>query len=1489
MKNIFKSFPDTILKGSWSRNKMICSIVIPLAVIVVAAVFILNSQSAFMMDAPVCGFEEHAHSVVCYGSALTCGETESSATLGSGTDLFDPAALGSQTDLGEEEDAHTHTDECYTDELTCELIEHTHVTECYPASTTTKSPGKGAMVGMMGIAGTGPSGTSLNPYLTGVVIKATNSSGIPTGPALDSSHTFLLNNNYWFEFSFAEDSSLLMFPDGVLSYYYNIPSGLSIAKVAGSVDGNTSRPIQINGKNMGTFIIHPTNCDCGCNGTNAWIAIAFDEDFDELRERWFKIDMTAQFKASSTPVELEFGDNIKITVDVQKEKSKGALSITKTSTPSTTSAQTTKDQKIKYNVVVRNTGPVALTIDTFEDIIAGRSGLTSGSGTSYAIPALSDLSDLITSVKITIGATDYTIDLTAGSPNAAGFSWTRSSSGQFTINFPDGVILAPNETINIEYTLNADKLITYASSRNPKWTGIVSPQEYAFHLTNTAKVKGHDHTYPLENGETAPVINAPPVSTTVRLQRTLLEKSGSFVGSYSHVAGAENKIKWTVKVGNGVDSLAGRTITETLGNNLTFAKKSTTAYDYDVVVTLKNASGGTVSSAVLPNYSSGSGATSFTYDVPTTDPAVTNVEFTIVTDINPNHGQAGGTTFENKVSISGRDGEVKGTVTIPVMPVPTPTIGVTKAGRINDAATDIEWTIDFSVSAGDWAAGSLYFRDVMTLSPNAITMPYLNSVKDVVVTYKNGSMSDFAPLSSDQGYIYTPPIGETSGRWYLFFGANPGSGKSTSDRIDASAYPFTTATQFRITYKTPLDTVLGDGTTTLKDFLRGGGTITNTARGYYGNNNYGEGTKTISWPVAKSGSVVSGNRINYTITITRTNGLSISNMINDTFDTNLEYIPGSFYITCGGATYGPYSTSGGDISGITGNSFSLNLDDFIRIKSSTDHSAHDTSAVTGWYNASTTSPITIYYSVRLKDDAPANPQTVVNTFSVGGFDKSSTNTVGSKVVTKTMSTPNANENTTAVEIIINPSGKKLVTNGTDTVIEVVDTMSSTLAFRFDTLKIYKKNSLSDPLWTDVTNSIAKNDTKDAWTYQTTSGQNATFYFPDETLIKIAYTASILIPLGGSDDIENTVAVTGGFTDTAKRNFTVSNANGAGGGVQEELVLYKYDGNIGMSKPLPNAKFNLYIGVNVDNNLSESTAITINGKRFYLWSTITTDASGYAPTITGLGYATVYALVETEAPEGYELNSTPKLFVFMSGLNGFSKSDAPQSYKDTKAWYDTNKDSLGIQILQGLAAGDKTLNVPNTPLKTNVTLGVSKAITGSPSAAEMPTGGFTFNLTQVANAAGGAFTTGTPITDTKNLSGIGKISFDQIRNLIAGTYYFEITEEDDAPAAIASLWEYDKTAHIIKVEVVYVKNTADRTKDKLEVTVTCVTCNNDACKITNSNIDYTVGFNNKYVGGPILPETGGKTSPFPAIGTTIMLLSAGGAYVFNKKSKARKSA
>lgn len=107
MKNIVNDYVEKFQKHHKNYKKYMMVFAV-LAVVTVIGVNWQLHQTGISMTADYqCGLEEHTHTEDCYTKELTCGQAES-----------------------DEEGGHHHTEDCYTEELTCGKTEHTHTTEC---------------------------------------------------------------------------------------------------------------------------------------------------------------------------------------------------------------------------------------------------------------------------------------------------------------------------------------------------------------------------------------------------------------------------------------------------------------------------------------------------------------------------------------------------------------------------------------------------------------------------------------------------------------------------------------------------------------------------------------------------------------------------------------------------------------------------------------------------------------------------------------------------------------------------------------------------------------------------------------------------------------------------------------------------------------------------------------------------------------------------------------------------------------------------------------------------------------------------------------------------------------------------------------------------------------------------------------------------------------------------------------------------------------
>jgi uncharacterized surface anchored protein len=156
-----------------------------------------------------------------------------------------------------------------------------------------------------------------------------------------------------------------------------------------------------------------------------------------------------------------------------------------------------------------------------------------------------------------------------------------------------------------------------------------------------------------------------------------------------------------------------------------------------------------------------------------------------------------------------------------------------------------------------------------------------------------------------------------------------------------------------------------------------------------------------------------------------------------------------------------------------------------------------------------------------------------------------------------------------------------------------------------------------------------------------------FKIPDELPVIIDYTT--LVTEKGEVPVVNTVKVDGkaNVSDIIDAEFKVTTQSGSASGSKHNFTLIKQDGVT--NGRLPDAKFALYAWTNPNITPPSGTPKTVtasNGKTLYYIATYTTGEDGTQKIenqyLTDGG---PYALLELEAPEGYQLLEHPVEFYF----------------------------------------------------------------------------------------------------------------------------------------------------------------------------------------------------------------------------------------------------
>lgn len=165
-----------------------------------------------------------------------------------------------------------------------------------------------------------------------------------------------------------------------------------------------------------------------------------------------------------------------------------------------------------------------------------------------------------------------------------------------------------------------------------------------------------------------------------------------------------------------------------------------------------------------------------------------------------------------------------------------------------------------------------------------------------------------------------------------------------------------------------------------------------------------------------------------------------------------------------------------------------------------------------------------------------------------------------------------------------------------------------------------------------------------WSVQYNGSDKLTFTLPDQTPIRITYSA---YPhrVDGSIQVTNSATLKGRKTDSSStdQSITVNNGSGAGGGGNVSFFVYKVDGDT--NAPLKGATFTL-------------ERFETGGEKkgqWYSHGTVTTGDKGQVRTfqfkttsgVEPLHADMLYRIQETQAPQGYQLETGYRYFTILS--------------------------------------------------------------------------------------------------------------------------------------------------------------------------------------------------------------------------------------------------
>ena len=405
-------------------------------------------------------------------------------------------------------------------------------------------------------------------------------------------------------------------------------------------------------------------------------------------------------------------------------------------------------------------------------------------------------------------------------------------------------------------------------------------------------------------------------------------------------------------------------------------------------------------------------------------------------------------------------------------------------------------------------------------------------------------------------------------------------------------------------------------------------------------------------------------------------------IFTDAFDNGLEYLPGSLYVIykpndSDSGTWRYYTPSSGNDVGDdmcdtnTANTISADLSAMYRIDSwggsvaSSSGFAQPGSLSEGdidykyWYVSD--SVIEIIYKLRIADRNAAasgsrfkNTATIISTSKEPGVPANDFSAVCEVVYTKSnplrKTMVENGSNIVEFEIIINQNGRKLNdAPGADGRLAAADKMSPNLSFHLNSLKYYTMAKVGG-VWTGEWVGQPGSATG-VWSVSIAGPQDATFIIPDETPVRIVYSALVTRPVGELVTVENTTSIGGSYYAGSSRTFLLTKTDVYSADGDNSIHVFNTD-SADASIRLDGAEFTLYMatpgGAPYD-GVAREAAFEAGEWRFY---DVMASSSGagtgeylFESRWLSPSIGAVYLIVETKAPDGYVLPEYPENQVF----------------------------------------------------------------------------------------------------------------------------------------------------------------------------------------------------------------------------------------------------
>ncbi|MCD7761800.1 MAG: hypothetical protein LUI14_01125, partial [Lachnospiraceae bacterium] len=269
----------------------------------------------------------------------------------------------------------------------------------------------------------------------------------------------------------------------------------------------------------------------------------------------------------------------------------------------------------------------------------------------------------------------------------------------------------------------------------------------------------------------------------------------------------------------------------------------------------------------------------------------------------------------------------------------------------------------------------------------------------------------------------------------------------------------------------------------------------------------------------------------------------------------------------------------------------------------------------------------------------------------------------------------------------------------------------------------------------------------------------TVTIPDETYVKIQF--AVMVIEIGTYTLQNNVVLSGDidYTASTSKYYNIVGHSATIGGDRNSVVVRKY--NATLSQTLPNAGFTLY-SVNYNSSTGEITGRTPVGAEVF-------TANNGEATFTGLNYGQLYYIVETTAPDGYEISDTGHYFAIYNEDENVTKSDLSATLAVVSSY-----NNINISIVYGPYSFEVTDTVSE---KATASLQVEKVLNGNGKPDTVPNI-FTFKLEAISTTVSGMDVADIPMPAVNEVTNNeSRVTFGSITYDTAGVYVYKITETD----------------------------------------------------------------------------------------------------------------